>query len=106
METWKQEIIDKIDSDFKGQASENQECRYLTSDGKKCVVGLFIPDGHEVQDSRADVVEIVQRFPDLLDNFPTKDLDFWDNFQAQHDGLIEDTLENQKNILKKYVREY
>jgi hypothetical protein len=47
----KQTIIDKINSDFKGKASTFtisgvDQCQYLTDDGRKCSIGLFIPNGH------------------------------------------------------------
>ncbi len=41
------------------------KCEYLTEDGCKCVVGVFIPDGHTAQRSGLSVVSLAERWPRL-----------------------------------------
>jgi hypothetical protein len=42
----KQAMIEHIKKEFKGKSFDafNEECLYRGPDGKKCAVGLFIPD--------------------------------------------------------------
>jgi hypothetical protein len=47
----------------KPPAQENNFCRYLTSDGRKCAVGLCIPDGHPAQ-------QYIHSLPHLLNEYP------------------------------------
>ena len=46
----KEKMIKHIETHFKGKAVERDTgyCQYLTDDGKKCAVGLFLPkDDHQ-----------------------------------------------------------
>lgn len=40
-------------------------CQYLTDDGLKCIVGAFIPDGHEAQSNKGGVLTLAEDHPDL-----------------------------------------
>lgn len=40
-------------------------CLYLTADGLKCAVGIFIPDGHPAQQRVGGILSLAQTFPDL-----------------------------------------
>lgn len=66
--------------------NEQGYCRYLTADGKKCAVGLCIPDGHPAQHCEYTWDEMSERHPELWDIDKTYvDFDF---FQRQmHDFL-------------------
>lgn len=46
------------------------QCKYLTKDGNKCAVGLFIPDGHQAQNYVCDVINLITSFPTLIKNMP------------------------------------
>ena len=48
-------------------ASEKGACSYLTSDGRKCAVGLVIPDGHPAQVKPGTWNNWVHEYPDLFD---------------------------------------
>lgn len=48
-------------------ASEKGTCSYLTSDGRKCAVGLVIPDGHPTQTEPKTWDTFVSDYPDLFD---------------------------------------
>lgn len=40
-------------------------CSYLTPDGRKCAIGVHIPDGHPGQKIGGGVAELVYDYPDL-----------------------------------------
>lgn len=42
------------------------KCSYLTPDGRRCVVGTFIPDGHPGQACRGSVAGLLAEHPDLI----------------------------------------
>lgn len=42
------------------------KCRYMTEDGRKCAVGLVLPDGHPAQHSLQDFPGIVRDFPEIF----------------------------------------
>lgn len=44
---------------------DGRACEYLTKDGRKCVVGIFIPDGHPAQAFTGSVPRLAGRYPDL-----------------------------------------
>lgn len=78
-------------------------CCYLTNDGKKCAIGLSIPDGHEIQYSGQNLYGLVDYFPELFDMKDTELI-----IQCRlHDGLINSfngkwdrTLEERKQKYK------
>jgi len=47
-------------------AVEDGNCRYLTSDGRKCAIGLSLPDGHESQSHQLFFDDLVKQFPKLF----------------------------------------
>jgi hypothetical protein len=60
-------------------------CSYLTDDGRKCAVGLALPDGHEAQRSGSGFNTLTKRYPELFDVPSHADTD---NFQRKlHDGI-------------------
>lgn len=67
----KTRIIDHIKTNFKGQAKNGTICQYKTEDGKKCAVGLFIPDEvyHIDMESRA-VINLMEYNPKLINFMP------------------------------------
>lgn len=60
---WQKFIIENAPP---AKVAENQ-CCYLTPDGKKCAVGLSLPDGHESQQSSKMFDALVEKFPELFD---------------------------------------
>lgn len=67
------------------------DCCYLTGDGKKCAVGLALPDGHEVQDSIFAFHEIVEEYPELFDDSVrmTSEADLQQFQDKLHDALVD-----------------
>lgn len=64
----------------------NGDCRYLTADGKKCAVGLCIPDGHDAQQCEYTWREMSGMYPELWDiDEEYVNLDFFQ--RRMHDSL-------------------
>ena len=112
---WEQ-IEETIRTKFKGKAVEKasssiykngERCCYLTKDGKKCGMGIFIPDGHEAQEDENTVIGTLGTYPDLWDYMPSQDGTKLREFQQFHDDkLTKDMpLEEQKNMLVKKAME-
>jgi len=107
----RQQILEKILNDFKGKAVRVDcngieiGCVYLNKDGKKCLVGLFIPDGHEAQKSNGSAHGLLENFPDLelpkLSNSDNKNKLRWCSLQKIHDFQLDDSdpLDKQKEDL-------
>jgi len=67
----KQSMIERIQKGNTGrQAYQEGTCRYLTESGNKCVIGCFIPDGHEGQNFVGSVDKLIAKYPDLADSMP------------------------------------
>lgn len=49
-------------------ARNNFSCSYLTSDGRKCAVGLVLPDGHLAQSRVCPFYELTLEYQDLWDD--------------------------------------
>jgi hypothetical protein len=73
----------------KPPAQENNSCRYLTSDGRKCAVGLCIPDGHPAQHFDRSLPGLLNEYPDLFSGaLKPYDYDDLNRFQfGLHDDL-------------------
>ena len=107
----KQQIIDKINTDFNGQAInyDTGQCMYKFTDEsgecKKCAIGLFIPDGHPSQEEFMSVDELLDEYPDLWDSMPIDDIGFLTAFQEVHDhnGMRKLSLDEQKSQLIGFV---
>ena len=83
-------------------------CRYLTEDGRKCAVGLVLPEGHPVQKQEASLALIISRYPELFDP-KLRSLSSYHLIRVQqllHDNLIDfDTGEwAVQDLHEHYVR--
>lgn len=83
-------------------------CKYLTKDGKKCVVGLMLPDGHESQKATCDFSRLVELYPELFDDdvkntTPAMLLDFQfslhDTLQCKGKWTL-----NKEDMKQEYIR--
>lgn len=87
-------------------------CCYLTEDGRKCAVGLSLPQDHEAQTSRKTFSEIVSEYPTLFSSSIRKmRATSLDNIQAKlHDELIDNFTGkwkcNQKERKQLYLKIY
>jgi hypothetical protein len=99
------EVLEVIEKEFKGKAYEDAVCQYLTQDGKKCLIGMFIPKNHAGSTYEGSVDYLLDKYPDLTSYMPTGDIKVLQELQMTHDGEfyadIEDfeTLEEQKMYL-------
>lgn len=106
-----EEVCGIIDREFKGKAVEDAlfgtRCVYKTVDGKKCLIGLFIPEGHPAQRFRGGVYKLIETYPDLLELMPSKNIEVLRNLQIVHDEMNgRMRLEKQKEHLKNNVKQY
>lgn len=100
------QICDLIDREFKGKAIGENQCMYKTLDGKKCFIGLFIPEGHPAQGYLGTAGELLNEYPSLLELMPSQDFNTLDTLQIAHDTMDGKlTLDQQKQYLKESVRE-
>ncbi len=100
----RQEVFDKVATHMLKQDkrameynsfTDSETCLYLDGDGNKCAIGCYIPDGHDGQEYRGGVQELLTQFPDLVplfglktnkyDCFDGNDIDFLANLQVIHD---------------------
>lgn len=69
---------------------EKHRCQYLTDDGRKCAVGLALPDGHSSQDAHMGFQSLYLEYPELFDESVHVARYYLDEFQRHlHDQLIE-----------------
>lgn len=98
------EILEVINRDFKGKAIDDKgNCEYLSKDGRKCAIGLFIPEGHDASSRGLDVKRLLLEYPDLMEFMPSGDLETLDAFQRGHDHGLHSgmDLKEQKEKLCK-----
>lgn len=78
-------IKETISKNFKGKAVNKQGiCQYLTACGKKCGIGIFIPDGHYAQYDRKTIDHTIAVYSDLLGILPLTANELYD-LQEYHD---------------------
>jgi len=104
-------VLETIEMNFKGKAFNHNtdECVYKTDEGKKCFIGLFIPDGHVAEKFKGSVKGLLYTYPTLKKYMPSNDKNKLSNLQRVHDASyynlyyndIENfnTLEEQKMYL-------
>lgn len=99
-------VLELIETDFKGKAMEGSQCKYKTDDGRKCFIGLFLPEGHAAQkEEDMNVRSLLGKYPDLRNYMPSDDLDKLNTLQRVHDsfgfnGIDEMSLTEQKFYLQ------
>lgn len=103
-----EEVKKILDENFTSQAmnEERFECQYLTSDGRKCAIGCFIPDGHKGRYYEGNVADLLEDYPDLKENMPPLNELGLSVFQNFHDAeLTHIPEEDQKDALfNEYLR--
>lgn len=110
----KTKIINRIKRQFKGKSERvgggacGVSCVYRAPGGKKCAIGLFIPDSQykKVMDKGGgmDSDRLIDEFPKLAKVLPL-DKEACSEFQSTHDGLSEgESIEDQKAILIQWVK--
>ena len=96
-------MIEHVKKNFKGQAmDENGDCFYLMEDGRKCAVGLFIPDGHESQAYKGTSLELLLKYKDLIDIMPLEKIGL-NMFQRMHDSMNFNDVEEETRELINWI---
>lgn len=98
----KLDLINKIETDFKGKsvAENGRSCLYRGLDGKKCAVGLFIPDElYNPAFENRSFFWITMNAPDLL-NFMPMDAESMNALQWAHD---KSKIETSKAQILKWI---
>lgn len=113
-----QKIFDKawehfIKNDNPPGIDEDGACKYLTNNGRKCAIGLCIPDGHLAQDYDGIFYGVVKHFPELFPDLVNMKKDSLDEFQRRlHDQLISNsgnwayTKEERKEYYLEIAKDY
>lgn len=87
----KERMIEAIRQGNNGSKAINPitgACVYLASDGNKCAVGCFIPDGHKAQcEGEVSATFLVKKYPELKTLFPLP-REGMDALQCIHDIYI------------------
>lgn len=105
--------VNKLAKQGKKAYDKGHGCKYLTSDGNKCAIGVHIPDGHSGQLFRGGVGVLIEEFSDLNEilaiggtklYFGCYTLNFWGDIQFSHD--TSDTLEDLKRNLSAIAKRY
>lgn len=87
----RQEMFDKIwnhfiEEDAPWSVTEKGGCRYRGEDGKKCAVGLLLPDSLYHPDMEGKAIErVFQHFPEVKEFFGEHNMHFLDACQRAHD---------------------
>jgi len=84
----KEKILDVIRArkhEKPAYCDDAMQCMYLTKDENKCAAGLFIPDGHEAQKSRNNIVAIMEKYTDIANIMPLN-ADPMRDLQLVHDN--------------------
>lgn len=78
--------------DQKGRSIDNETCKYISNDGKKCAVGLFLNDPKTIEEIYSNepisyINDCERTFTSLLkgDYYHLDNLDFWVELQLIHD---------------------
>lgn len=86
---WQKFIVEKAPPAVEKDLGGNYVCAYLTEKGRKCVIGLAIPDGHAAQMHSGPFWEIYEMYPELFDITQEQvDLSLVGFQFALHDDLI------------------
>lgn len=89
---------------------EGEICMYLTSDGRKCAIGLALPDGHDATKSRMTFPGLVRTWPELFD-VPNHDHLLWRFQMLLHDALVVNgkwnlSLDERASRYREVAKEY
>ena len=88
-EGWnKEKVMAQVEKYNNGTMAMNPagiSCVYRAQAGNRCAIGCFIPDNHSAFFSSASVRVILEKYPELNNYMPFKDINALRAFQKQHD---------------------
>ena len=95
----KQKLIEHVKANFKGKSIDNNMCLYRGPEGKKCVIGLFIPDSETNLLSKIEGEGALTVWHRIDKFVPFKDKYMAYEFQRAHDLLSSESVEEQTQEL-------
>ena len=108
------EVREVIKNEFKGKSYIPREddpkrgsCKYFMNDGKKCAIGLFLPNAEFYKDFGDDSWGLFEKDETLLDYMPCQDESKLHQWQIFHDETLDpfQSVEAQGDALfNAYVR--
>lgn len=111
----KTKIIERIRRQFKGKSVvthplNGEVCKYRGPNGKKCAIGMFIPDSKYKKSmdkgGGQGVESLIEDYPKIADILPL-DREGCSEFQSVHDGLDDlYSVEEQKQALIFWVKQH
>jgi len=101
-------ILETIEKKFKGSAVNSyDECKYETTGGKKCAIGIFLPKVTKNINECGGVYHLLTVYPNFIEYMPSKNKTQLREFQRVHDGSLNNfedinnlTLDEQKMYLQ------
>lgn len=103
----KEKMKEHIVNNFKGKATGKNEiqCEYKTQDGRKCAVGMFIPEDCYESSMDGSVNSLLFYWPKVILHMPLEE-DGLTKMQLIHDNSApEDTLQDLLTFIDKNVEE-
>src|ERR1700722_5334496 len=88
----KESVIAQIKKYNNGQVcmDKHTTCLYQhPENNNRCLIGCFIPDGHEALSETIPILPLLTGYPDLEGFMPFKDKEALTTFQRLHDDLSE-----------------
>lgn len=101
----KAKMIEHIKKEFKGKSVYYQDdkwpvCSYHGTEGKKCAIGMFIPNEHYTNYMEGNsVLSLLQDFPYVIDLMPM-DKVACNDFQGIHDKCALDHVSDDDTLKK------
>lgn len=92
----RQQVLDRIikgveDNELPGYDPVTNTCAYRTRNGKKCVFGLFIPDGHKACNYFGSSSVVLLDNADLRSDLAAEvTADDWRDLQRFHDAMAKE----------------
>lgn len=100
----KQKLIDYVRANFKGKSVRDGACLYRGPEGKKCAIGLFIPDSEVSLLSSIEYSTVASVWAKINKFLPFTSKYLALEFQRAHDCLLEHaSVETQTNELINWI---
>ena len=81
----------------------DDQCLYLDSNGNKCAIGCCIPNGHEAQEAKMSVSNLMDCYEDIRELFSNVSINVLETLQSCHDSYEPDKWFNR---LRQIARDY
>ncbi len=97
--------LDLIEEKFKGRAYDSSKgvCVYETSCGKRCAIGIFLPNQPKYLGYEGTLNKLQNSYPEVVKYLPFRSSELNGHFQHFHDLELNEgqyTLDEQKTLLQ------